>query len=240
LTGAFRDILPADAKGEIMSLPEDHPRLFKRSYSPAELIADGFVHAVAIVAGLIAFAVLFMKVVARGDLSDGLAMAIYATGFFLLFGFSCAYNMTPPSHLKWLLRRLDHASIYLMISGTYTALLSQLPDRALAWTLAAIVWAVSLGGAAVKLLLPGKFDRAAIVVYLALGWVAIVAIRQLVAALPAQTLILVVIGGLFYSVGVLFYRWDSLKFQNAIWHSFVTIAAGCQYAGIAQAFGHSG
>ena len=204
------------------------------------MIADGFVHAVAIVAGLIAFAVLFVKVASRGDLSDGVAMAIYAAGFFLLFGFSCAYNMTPPSHLKWLLRRLDHASIYLMISGTYTALLSQLPDRRLAWTLAAIVWTVALGGAAVKLLMPGKFDRAAIVVYLALGWVAIVAVRQLIAALPAETLILIVVGGLFYSVGVLFYRWDSLKFQNAIWHAFVTIAAGCQYAGIAQAFGHGG
>jgi hemolysin III len=223
-----------------MSLPDDHPRLFKRPYSPAELIADGFVHAVAILAGLIAFAVLFVRVASTGGLSDTLAMAVYATGFFVLFGFSCAYNMTPPSHLKWLLRRLDHASIYLMISGTYTALLSQLPDRALAWTLAAVVWTVSLGGAALKLLLPGKFDRASIVVYLGLGWVAVVAVKQLIAALPAQTLVLVLIGGVFYSVGVLFYRWENLKFQNAIWHSFVTIAAGCQYAGIAQAFGHGG
>ncbi len=223
-----------------MSLPEDHPRLFKRAYSPAELIADGFVHAVAILAGLIAFAVLFVRIALHGNLSDALAMAVYATGFFLLFGFSCAYNMAPPSHLKWLLRRLDHASIYLMIAGTYTALLSQLPDRPLAWTLAAIVWTVALGGAAVKILLPGRFDRAAIFVYLALGWVAILEIRQLVATLPAQTLVLVLIGGLFYSVGVLFYRWHSLKFQNAIWHSFVTVAAACQYAGIAQAFGHGG
>jgi hemolysin III len=223
-----------------MSLPEFHPRRFKRPYTPAELIADGFVHAVAIVAGLIAFAVLFVRIVSQGGVSDAVAMAIYALGFFLLFGFSCAYNMTPPSDTKWLLRRLDHASIYLMISGTYTALLSQLPDRRLAWTLAGVVWAVSLGGVALKLLLPGRFDRASIVVYLALGWVAVVAIRQLIETLPAETLILIVVGGLFYSVGVLFYRWHSLKFQNAIWHSFVTIAAGCQFAGIAQAVGHGG
>ena len=221
-----------------MSLPEHHPRLFKRPYSPAELIADGFVHAVAIVAGLIAFAVLFVRIVSQGGVSDAVAMAIYATGFFLLFGFSCAYNMTPPSHAKWLLRRLDHASIYLMISGTYTALLSQLPDRQLAWILAGVVWTVSLGGMALKLLLPGRFDRASVVVYLALGWVAIIAIKQLVASLPSETLVLIVIGGLFYSVGVLFYRWEKLKFQNAIWHAFVTIAAGCQFAGIAQAIGH--
>jgi hemolysin III len=223
-----------------MSLPEHHPRLFKRAYSPAELIADGFVHAVAIVAGLIAFAVLFVRVALHGGVGDAFAMAVYATGFFLVFGFSCAYNMTPPSHAKWLLRRLDHASIYLMIAGTYTALLSQLPDRPLAWTLAVVVWTVSLGGMALKLLLPGRFDRVAILVYLALGWVAIVSVKQLVAVLPGPTLILILVGGIFYSVGVLFYRWDSLKFQNAIWHAFVVIAAGCQYAGIAQAFGHSG
>ena len=222
-----------------MTLPDNHPRLFKRAYSQSELIADGFVHAVAIVAGLIAFAMLIGRVARQGDLSDTLAVGVYAASFFLLFGFSLAYNMTPPSHLKWTLRRFDHASIYLMISGTYTALLSQLPNGALAWTLAAIVWIVSLGGAAVKILLPGRFDRAAIVVYLALGWVAILAAKQLVAILPAPTMILLVVGGVFYSVGVLFYKWHSLKYQNAIWHSFVAIAAGCQFAGIDQALGLS-
>ena len=222
-----------------MTLPENHPRLFKRPYSHAELIADGLVHAVAIVAGLIAFAVLIGSVARQGELSDAIAMGVYAAGFFLLFGFSLAYNMTPPSHLKWRLRRFDHASIYLMIAGTYTALLSQLPNGALAWTLATIVWIVSLGGAAVKILLPGRFDRVAVVVYLALGWVAVFAGKQLVAILPAPTMILLVVGGLFYSVGVLFYKWHSLRYNNAIWHSFVAIAAGCQYAGIAQAIAHS-
>ncbi len=223
-----------------MLLPETHPRLFKRAYSMGELIADGFVHAVAILAGLIAFAVLFVRIALHGGVSDALAMGVYAAGFFLLFGFSCAYNMTPPSPVKWVLRRFDHASIYLMICGTYTALLSQLPDHRLAWTLAAIVWGVSLGGIALKFGLPGRFDRISIAIYLALGWVAVFAVRQLIDALPVSTLILVIVGGLFYSVGVLFYRWHSLKYQNAIWHSFVAIAAGCHYAGIAQALGHAG
>jgi hemolysin III len=222
-----------------VTLPENHPRLSKRAYSRGELIADGLVHAVAIVAGLIAFAILIVRAARQGNLSDALAMGVYAASFFLLFGFSMAYNMTPPSQLKWMLRRFDHASIYLMISGTYTALLSQLPNDALAWTLAAFVWFVSLGGAAVKILLPGRFDRAAIIVYLALGWVGVFVAKQLVAILPAPTMILLVVGGLFYSVGVLFYKWNSLKYQNAIWHSFVAIAAGCQYAGIAQAIGRS-
>lgn len=220
-----------------MSLPENHPRLLKRPYSHGELIADGFVHAVAIIAGLIAFAVLFVRIVHIGAVSDGLAVAIYAASFFLLFGFSLAYNMTPPSPLKWLLRRFDHSSIYLMIAGTYTAAFSQMADRAWAWTLIGVVWAVSLFGIALKLFLPGRFDRTSVVIYLALGWIAVIAIKPLIASLPQPTLILIAVGGLLYSVGVVFYKWHSLKFQNAIWHGFVATAAGCQYAGIAYAVG---
>jgi len=219
-----------------VTLPDNHPRLSKRAYSRGELIADGAVHAAAIMAGLVAFGVLIARVAREGEISDAVAIGVYAVSFFLLFGFSMAYNLTPPSPLKWTLRRYDHASIYFLIAGAYTALLSQLPNDALAWTLAAIVWLVSLGGAAVKILLPGRFDRAAVAVYLALGWVGVFAAKQLVAILPARTMILIVVGGLFYSFGVLFYKWHSLKYQNAIWHSFVAIAAGCQYAGIAQAF----
>jgi hemolysin III len=217
-----------------VSLPDSHLRLFKRPYSHGELIADGVVHAVAIVAGIIAFAVLFVKVALHGDVDDGLAMAVYAAGFFLLFGFSCAYNMAPPSPVKWILRRFDHSAIYLMISGTYTALMSQMHDHFWAWTLCSIVWAGSLAGVALKLFMPGRFDRVSIAIYLLLGWIAVIAIKPLVAALPAQALILVLIGGMFYSVGVLFHCWHRLKFQNAIWHLFVIIAAGCHYAGIVQ------
>ncbi len=218
-----------------MSLSPEHPRLAKRPYTVGELVADGFIHAAAIVAGLIAFAVLFVRIVRAGDASAGLAMAVYAASFFLLFGFSCAYNMTPPSPLKWLLRRFDHAAIYLMIAGTYTALLAQLPDHALAWTLAAIVWGGAIFGIGLKLFWPGRFDRASLVFYLALGWVAVFALRPLMASLPGSTMALVAIGGLLYSVGVIFYRWHSLKFQNAIWHGFVLAAAGCHYVGIAIA-----
>ena len=201
------------------------------------MIADGAVHAAALVAGVIGFSVLFQKVATHGAIADGLAMAIYAAGFFLLFGFSCAYNMTPPSRAKWLLRRLDHASIYLMIAGTYTALLSQV--RFALWTvaLAAAVWVGALAGASVKLFLPGRFDRATIAVYLALGWSAIFAVKPLVYALPAETLAFVVVGGALYSLGVAFHLWESLKYQNAIWHACVAAAAACHFAGVFHAVG---
>jgi len=103
-----------------LSLPENHPRHFKRPYGHGELVADGLVHVAAIVAGIVGMTTLFRLVALRGGIAEGLAVAVYAAGFFSMFGFSLAYNMTPPSPLKWLLRRFDHSSIYLMIAGTYT------------------------------------------------------------------------------------------------------------------------
>ncbi len=213
------------------------PSRAHRGLSHGERIADAAVHAAAIVAGVIGFSVLFQKVAMRGAVGDGLAMAVYAAGFFLLFGFSCAYNMTPPSPAKAILRRFDHASIYLMIGGTYTALLSQ--ARASLWVgaFAAAVWIAALAGASLKLFLPGRFDRFGVRLYLALGWSAILAIKPLAAALPADTLAFIFAGGLIYSAGVPFYLWESLKFQNAIWHGCVTVAAACQFAGVLQAVG---
>jgi hemolysin III len=208
-----------------------------RDYSDGEIVADGVVHAAALVAGVIGFSVLFQKVALHGATSDGVAMAIYAAGFFLLFGFSCAYNMTPPSRAKWLLRRFDHASIYLMIGGTYTALLSQAYMAFWTIALSTTVWTGALGGALLKLFLPGRFDRVAIGVYLVLGWSALIAVKPLLSALPPQTLAFVAIGGVLYSIGVAFHLWESLKYQNAIWHSCVTAAAACHFAGVFQAVG---
>ena len=223
-----------------MSLPEQHPRHLKRPYSHAELVADGVVHAAAILAGTVGIAALFKFVAMRGSVAEGLAIAIYAAGFFSMFGFSFAYNMTPPSPLKWMLRRFDHSSIYLMIAGTYTPLLYQLQSRTWTWTLAIVVWVGAIAGVVFKVALPGHFDRLSIVVYLLLGWVAAIAAKPLIGSLPHATLVLLAVGGVLYSAGIIFYFWHSLKFQNAIWHSFVAAAAACHYAAIAGCVARTG
>lgn len=221
------------------SLSSSIPDLFRkyRQHSAGEIIADGAVHAFAIVAGVIGFSVLFEKIVRHGAIGDGLAMAVYAAGFFLLFGFSCAYNMAPPSGAKAILRRFDHASIYLMIGGTYTALLSQARLSTGLVALAIGVWAGVVAGASLKLFFPGRFDRYAVPLYLALGWSAVFAIKPLIEALPIDSLALVIAGGVVYSIGVMFFLWENLKFQTAIWHAFVTAAAACQFAAVFSAIG---
>jgi hemolysin III len=216
--------------GEPYPVPE-------RPYSAAERIADAAVHGAAIVGGAIAFPFLFHKVATHGRWGDGVAMSVYAAGFFLLFGFSCAYNFATPSPIKYWLRRFDLAAIFLMIAGTYTALLSQIPASIWAVGLETFVWTVALAGASIRLFLPGRFERGAVVVYMALGWAALPMVQPLAATLPVETSALVATGGALYSVGVAFHVWESLKFQSAIWHGFVAAAAGCQFAGVFSAIG---
>jgi hemolysin III len=218
-----------------MSLPADHPRLKRRPFSQGELIADGLVHAVALLASIIGLAVLIVLVLARHGSLEMSAVAIYGAGLLAMFGFSAAYNLVPTSPLKWVLRRFDHSSIYLMIAGTYTPLLTLLGDTFWALTLGIIVWAGAIAGIVLKLALPGRFDKLSIVVFVVLGSVAMLAIKPLMDSLPPLTLNLLTIGGALYVTGIVFYVWKNLKFNNVIWHSFVAVAAGCHYAAIAHA-----
>jgi hemolysin III len=210
-------------------------RAIDRAYSNAELIADGLIHAAALVAGAVGFCILFAEAPLRGGFGEHFAMAVYAGGFFLLFGFSFAYNMAPPSPLKTILGRCDRSAIFVMIAGTYTALLSQTHGGLWVAALGAFVWSGAIGGVALTVLRPRHADRIAVALYLGLGWSAILAIRPLVLALPTGALALVLLGGALYSVGVAFFLWRSLKFQNAIWHAFVTIAAACHFVGVLEA-----
>lgn len=218
-----------------MTLPLDHPRLMKRPFSTGELLADGIIHVAALLAGVIAFALLLGHVLSRADIGLFAALAVYAAGYFLMWGFSLAYNMTPPSALKWLLRRFDHSAIYVMIAGTYTAIVVQFDHALWAWALGITVWAGAVLGVAVKVALPGRYDRLSVVAYIALGWVGILAIGPASAALPGVSLWMIVLGGLTYVAGVAFYKWQALPFHNAIWHGFVALAAGLHFAAIALA-----
>ncbi len=220
-----------------MSLPENHPRLRKRPFTAQEILADGIVHAVALVAGLVAFSVLLAQVLWRQDIGTFSALAVYATGYFLMFGFSLAYNMVPPSPIKWVLRRFDHSAIFIMIAGTYTALVIHFDSWI--WTLAllGVVWTGAILGAVVKIGLPGRFDGLSVIAYVALGGVGLAAIHPAWNALPTASLILIGLGGVTYMAGIAFYKWHSLHFHNAIWHLCVAVAAALHFAAVAVAVG---
>ena len=119
-----------------------------------------------------------------------------------------------------------------MIAGTYTAFIGQMRGDYVSIGLLSGVWLTAVVGVTLKLLLPGRFDRLAVILYLILGWSGAVAYEPVVTALPSLSIWLLVAGGALYSAGVVFHGWQSLRFQNAIWHGFVLVAAGCHYSAI--------
>ena len=194
-------------------------------YSKAELIADGIVHAIGIVLALSAGSILLAFSIFHAGLWEYVAVVFYVVSLLTVLSISLAYNLWPVSKAKWVLRRLDHAAIYLLIAGTYTPFLAQLDDKVTAAMMVVIVWCAAIAGMAIKLFLPGRFDRLAIVFYLAIGWSGVAFMQTLLETLPPVTIWLIVAGGIFYSAGVVFFAWQNLRFQSALWHGFVVMGA---------------
>ncbi len=199
----------------------------RKAYTRNEIRADALVHGAGILAALSGSIALLAHAGVTWVLTS------YLFGLLVMLSCSAAYNLTPPSQLKWILRRFDHSAIFLLIAGTYTPLLPFLPDAAQSWTLGLVTWLGAAFGIAMKFVFPGRFDRLAILVYLALGWVVVIAAGDFMQVLPLPVLSLIVTGGILYTAGIIFYIWESLKFHNAIWHGFVAAAAACHFAAIA-------
>lgn len=214
-----------------MVIANSRPTGIPWDYDRAELIADGIVHAVGLSLGL-AGAIAIIIIAADSAQAATLSIVIYTIGLLSMLGFSAAYNMWPISRRKWVLRRFDHSAIYVMIAATYTPFIAQLKTDIIASGLLVAVWFTAGLGVSFKLLLPGRFDRLAIVVYLLLGWSGVIAYEQIAAALPSLSIWLLAAGGALYSIGIIFHGWRNLRFHNTIWHGFVLIAACCHYTAI--------
>ncbi|RWC29225.1 hemolysin III family protein [Mesorhizobium sp.] len=209
----------------------DIPFIGRWHYSRAETIADGIVHAVGIVLAIAAGSALLALAAFRVGPGEYIAAAFYVVSLLTVLSVSMTYNLWPVSSpLKWVLRRFDHAAIYLLIAATYTPFLAQLEGSPLARWMIVLVWTAALLGIAIKVFFPGRFDRLAIVFYLAIGWSGIILVKPLVQTLPPTSIALIVAGGIVYSCGVIFFAWKGLRFHNALWHGFVVTGAGLHLA----------
>jgi hemolysin III len=202
------------------------------NYDRAELVADGVVHAFGVFGGLVAAIILIVIASLYRPGAQVAAVVVYAGGLMAMLGISATYNLLPVSRVKWWLRRLDHSAIYLLIAATYTPFILQVEGSWFALALLVGNWTVALLGTVLKITLPGRFDRLSIVLYLAMGWSGVMLYDTLVATLSPLTLTLIAIGGSLYSLGVIFHVWERLRFQNAIWHSFVLLGASFHYGAV--------
>jgi hemolysin III len=202
------------------------------NYDRSELIADGVVHILGICFGLVAATALIVLSAIYASAVDVTVVTVYATGLLAMLMLSAAYNLWPVSRAKWVLRRFDCSAIYLLIAATYTPIIMELKDSYFAIAHLVAVWCVAIAGIAIKLALPGRYDRLALGLYLAMGWSGIMLYDAVAKALPAMALWFIVAGGVLYSFGVVFHAWHRLRFQNAIWHGFVLLGAACHYTAI--------
>ena len=198
---------------------------FNWPYSVAELWADGVVHVLGVVLALVGAAVFLVVMSSKASATELSTCGVYLATLILSIAASAAYNVWPVSRTKWLLRRLDHSAIFLLIAGTYTPFIAKMG----LWWMLAGVWAVAAIGVFLKLFKPGRYDRLSILLYLALGWSGVVTYENMVASLPTSVRELIIAGGLVYSLGVIFHVWEKLRFQNAIWHGFVLVAASIHF-----------
>ncbi|SHE42939.1 hemolysin III [Litoreibacter ascidiaceicola] len=204
-------------------------------YSRAEKIADGLVHGLGLGASLIGI-VLFLAYrwdhITTGQL---VALCVYWVGLIAMFTVSGAYHMTPWEHLRTHLRRADHATIFLKIAGTYTPFVVTI-GTAFGYVVLAIVWALALFGAITKLFrwsAPGRWNAA---LYVGLGWISVALMWSVFETSPAAGWC-AASGGILYTAGILFFKWESLRFSNAIWHGFVVVASGCFFAAVTLSTG---
>ncbi len=211
-------------------------------YDLSELIADGIVHGVGVVMALVGATVLIFYTAVWTSDGEIAAAAIYSAGLVLTLSISFSYNLWPPraGRSKAIWKRLDHSSIFILIAATYTPFLQRGMGDPLIMALFVGVWVIAALGIALKVFFPGRYDRLSILLYLAMGWSGVLVARPLFPLLPLATSILIVIGGVIYSAGVLFHVWERLRFQNAIWHGFVVVAAAVHYAAVLTCFSLAG
>jgi len=200
-----------------------------REQDRAEFVADALVHAVGCALGLAGACTLLSVASNSTTPAEWVSLVLYLFGLLSMLGLSAAYNLLPPGRATVTLRSLDHSAIYLMIAGTYTAFVAQMQSEPAAGELLIAIWITAALGIAFKVLFPGRFDRLSVLLYLLLGWSGVVVFGSIAAALPRASLWLLVAGGIIYTAGVIFHLWESLRFQNALWHGFVLVAASCHY-----------
>ena len=204
----------------------------QEDYSITEIVIDAVVHGIGIVLAVAAGSVLLVFALGGTAPEELPALLIYLGTMVTLLAISMSYNLVRPSAAKRVLASLDQAAIFLFIAGTYTPFLALLSGTTLGTTMMAAVWGAALVGVALKLIVPQKFGRLAIVLYLAIGWSGVLAFRALAEELPPATLWLLLAGGMVYSAGIVFHLWERLRFHNALWHVCVVAGAMLHLAAV--------
>lgn len=190
-------------------------------YSPREELANSITHGIGIVFSIAGLGVLTAFASVFGSVWHIVSCSIYGGTIILLYTASTLYHCIPGQKAKTVLRVLDHSAIFLLIAGTYTPLTLVCLRGPLGWSLFGIIWTLAVVGILFEFFLPKKFRFIIVCLYLAMGWTIIIAVKPMLNAVEPVGLVLLLAGGICYTIGVPFYIWKSMPFNHAVWHLFV-------------------
>jgi len=203
-----------------------------------EVIADGVIHLAGLAAAFIGSALLVIAAAQSSELPNLAAIGVYALFLLVALIASAAYHMLPWEAPRPWLHKIDHAAIYFKIAGTYTPFVV-LIGSAFAYSVLGLIWLFALGGAVAKLSVWRTDGRGSLALYLAMGWACLLLLPNMFTALPGASTAFIILGGLLYTAGTVFFSWRDLPYQNAIWHAFVLAASACFFGAIALTVGHT-
>lgn len=200
-----------------------------QTFNWKEEIANAITHGIGFLLSIPALVILIVSAVQNGGAMHVVSFTIFGVSMILLYLFSTMLHSVKPSKIKNIFAILDHSAIYVLIAGTYTPLALVSLKGPLGWTLFGIIWGLAIAGIAFKCFMVNKFRVLSTVFYLMMGWLIIIAIKPLYTSLSGTGFALLLTGGLFYSVGAIFYIWRNLPYSHAIWHLFVIAGSAFMY-----------
>ena len=190
-------------------------------YTLAEEIAHAITHGVGLLLSVAGLVVLIVLASLRGDAWHVVSVSVYGATLVLLYSASTFYHALPAPRAKMVFRTLDHAAIYVLIAGTYTPFMLVNLRGGWGWALFGVVWGLAVLGIVLEAVAKQRVRVLSVFLYLGLGWLIAIAVKPLVQSVEPGGLVLLVAGGLAYSVGVVFYGWKRLPYHHAVWHLFV-------------------
>lgn len=200
---------------------ENHEKAKYRKLTVKEEIFNSITHGIGVLLSIAALVILVVLAVGKGDKWHIVSFSIYGSTMVLLYLSSTLYHSFTKEKIKNLFARFDHAAIFLLIAGTYTPFLLTALRGTFGWVLFGIIWGVAIVGVVIRSIYLTRFRKLMVAIYLIMGWMFVVAVGPMIKNLPLTSLIFLFLGGIFYSVGVVFYLKRNLKYGHGIWHLFV-------------------
>jgi hemolysin III len=198
----------------------------------AEELASSVTHAIGAALAATALCVLLVSASRYGDVRRIVTLAVYGATMILLYCASTCFHACRRERIKHWLKVWDHAAIYALIAGTYTPFLLVLVRGGWGWSLFGVLWGLTLFGTIVKVFFVHRWEHVSTAIYVMMGWIGLIAIKPFFDTIPGGALAWILAGGVAYTAGVIFFLWDRLPFNHAIWHLFVMAGSACHFVAI--------